>query len=330
MARQVIDLRRKETDLGMNLKAVADLLTVLGQAEEQRQQRAQTEQLLGLLGQGKDINQIGTELLAAPPTPFSPGISGIAQRIGSPFAARPNTAEILANLSLKQRFDEPTGLRREEIKSRIRASEALATQRETGRGARITTAGQKKIDSQNILTLNRPAASNEQIARALDDLNQSQQVTKIFTRNEIIKDKAGATTQADVIFSDAVDKLKSKRETIERRGFDDKRNGETVYRGAIQAILRQVVSEGFNPNSVIVAFNRWWDEQFEAEKDEKFQKFIDRDTFNIDTSDLPEEASVAATVTPPQQQVGDIIEAAGRRFRITGFDEDGEPLVDEI
>lgn len=321
MARDIIDLRRKETDLGMNLKAVADLLTTLGQAEAQRQQRAQTEQLLDLLGQGKDISQIGTELLGAPRAEFSPGISGIAQRIGSPFAAKPNVAEILANLSLKQRLDEPTGQAKQLLTERIRNAKAMADLREAELAAGpqtpgITKEGQRKLDSQNILTLNRKTSTSRQIESAIDALNKSPQIVDIFTRNTVIKDITGAFSEADDIFSGAVEKFEPKRETIKGKFFKDDRNGEAVYKSALQTILRQTVSEGFNPASVVVAFNRWWDEQFEKKKGKDFQEFVDRATFNIDTSDLPEEASVAIapTVIPQREQnesIADFIRRTG-------------------
>ncbi len=52
-------------------------------------------------------------------------------------------------------------------------------------------------------------------------------------------------------------------------------------------------------------------EQFTAEEGETFQKFVDRETFDIDTSDLPEQGFVPTgpAILQQQQNVGDVIEA---------------------
>lgn len=381
---RVIDIREKEGDLGRNLSAVADLVTALGEAESLRQKRAQTQNVLDMLGQGKTIDEISGQVSGGQPAEFDPGFSGILQRIASPFAAQPDPLDaiqtalgvrgqqsVIAARDARTRAGADSQALEKRLTSlqqmRNRAIDQFGTvtdQRlldfadrgidvvlkqiegiKSGAGAG-TVAGpggvdvqggqdQKKVDSENVRTLisfNTGRVDGETADKALVDLDNSPNF-EVFTRDK----------KTDRLFSKTVKRFSGLREEIEQVGPNDKINGDEVYFEAVKAVMVQAARTGKKPVTAMAEFNRWWDENFAKEADQRFKKFGDRRQFEATQklSDIPGFSGVAESeqfLTGPDQGVnrtgafiiGQQIKRSGRTFEVTGFDNAGQPLFDEI
>lgn len=312
----VIDIRKKEGDLGRNLSAVADLITALGQAEGIRQKRAQTQNVLDLLGQGKGIDEIAGSLATPGPTQFDPGFKGILQRVGSPFAMKPDPLDAIS---------AALGVRGQQ--SLIAARESLTGQRETtaAEGPKLTVAGQKRNDATNIRKLNNPKVNFNQSLTALNELSQSQQLNDTLLRND----------ETDDLFKKAVKGAKDARETRKgggKFGISDEINGQAVYVKAFTDIISEATTAGFTPQSTLQAFNSFWDERFNAEKGQGFQKFGDRAAFDLAKTFAEAVGIDGEGVGQPdgKPEIGSIIETPQGKVRVVDFAEDGEPLVEPI
>lgn len=67
--------------------------------------------------------------------------------------------------------------------------------------------------------------------------------------------------------------------TVKKFGKDDKRFGAEAYEGALKDAIVRGSHTGLDAATVKAEFDQWWDANYDSERDDRFQKFSSRDTF---------------------------------------------------
>ena len=269
------------------------ILDLQGQREELRQKRQQindfVSETIKLQGENPTMSpdlvsrQAALNISQKDPT-FDTGIAGLFQKFAA--GARPPDTTTLTGPITEGLLSEPTGIRREAIKAQIESSRALAASRTGAGGVVKPTPGQKQRDS-DIAVLNRDAATPTQ-------RNEAEQ--RLLASGELVEANADKA-EIDSDFADIMDGLKDKRERFGAIGAD-KRFGKVAFDAGLKEVKDAALKEGVHPESIKLKFEEWWDEQFNAEEGQRFQKFQDRSEFqeevaatgDVDVASLSDEA----------------------------------------
>jgi hypothetical protein len=221
---------------------------------------------------------------------FDPGIVGGFQKFASGLDRGPST--VLTGPIAEGILNQPTGIDRAKIKEAILASQAA---RRGTAGPVKPTAEQKQRDS-DLAIINRKTSNPTQVNEAKARVVASGQLVEPTAPKE----------QIDKGFSEIMDGLK-KLSKVQKGDVLDRRFGKEAFDAGLEKAEEVGWEDGINPESVKRDFEEWWDEQFEAEKDQTFQKFQDRAEFQEVAKDTGiaakiEEAFKAGTITQEQKK----------------------------
>lgn len=289
----VIDLTRDRgpsvQESTANINRVLDLA---GEREELRQKRQQindfVSETIKLQGENPTMSpdlvsrQAALNISQKDPT-FDPGIAGLFQKFAA--GARPPDTTTLTGPIAEGLLSEPTGIRRDLIKAQIESTRALTAARTGATGPAKPTAAQKQRDS-DIAVLNRKAATPTQ---------RNEAKSRLLASGQLAEPNA-SKAEIDSDFSDIMDELKE-LSVVQKGDVLDRRFGKKAFDAGLKQATENAFKQGANPESVKTLFETWWDEQFEAEKGQIFQKFQDRSEFqeveetgDVDVSQLSDEA----------------------------------------
>lgn len=293
----VIDLTRgpgpSVQESSANISRVLDLA---GQRERLRQDRQRINDFVGetikLQGENPTMSpdlvarQAALNITQKDPE-FDPGIVGLTQRFASGLTPGPSTA--LTGPIAEGILSEPTGINRERIREAIDASRAARTGKV---GGFKPTPGDIQRDKDtailNDTNLRKGETNSEgQKAAARDRLRKNPDLFRITASLDELDDE----------FAPIMKKLKDLRV---QRGKFDKVFGKKAFDAGLKQAKENGLDDGVHEDSTEEEFGKWWDAQFEAEKDQTFQKFQDRAEFqdvepetppgDIDVKGLSDEA----------------------------------------
>lgn len=276
--------------------SVRNLLATVGRIEQARQNRQILDRFI--IAKAADPEASDTSIIAGlteEGPQFESGLQGIFQRISAGLPEGAGT--ILPQLQAGQ---VQTSLQREQTG----ATRALAEQRRAGK---VTPPFKK---------------TKEQTQRDADmkflDAGKGTEAQNIEARDRLKALPTGTLAEIepgtiDDSFEEFIKVAKSKRIIRKKRilGFSDEVFGEEAFKAGLEEAINEGLKDGIDPASMETAFREWWDRQAEEQKGQKFQEFVPTSEFG-------------------KQKIGDILEKAGKKFKITGFDTDGEPLVEEV
>lgn len=215
---------------------------------------------------------------------FAKGLQGVFQKFASGLTQGPSTA--LTGPIAEGLLKEPTGIRRELIRSQIEANRARRTG--AARKPGELTAGQKQRDR-----LVKIIADDETPSQR--KANEARQKLKELPKEDLFNLDSASKENIDKEFSKAMKGLGGTRVQAGPNPLDKKFGAES-YKQGLKKAIDVGLEDGVDPDAVEEAFNTWWDEQFLAEKGQVFQKFRPRSAFQeIESEFEPEPETKTGT-----------------------------------
>ncbi len=298
-----------EETVSRDAASINKILGLLSQQEELRQNRQRTSDFISenirLQGENAklqpefqlspdEISQRAALSVTQKDPQFAKGLQGAFQKFASGLTPGPST--MLTGPIAEGLLSEPTGIRRDLIKSQIEATRALATSRT---GVEEGPTKEDKARDRDIAIVTREKAPGGQKNQAFARLRKNKALFKITASVE----------ETDEIFRPRMEKLKDLKikapGNIFRKIGGDKMFGKEAFDAGLEKAKLEGLRQGVHEDSTEEAFVAWWDAEAAKEDPKGFGREFQptsefRDT-DVDILTQIEEALKAGTVTQEER-----------------------------
>jgi hypothetical protein len=247
-----------------NADALRMIINNLGETERQRQDQQIANDILGVIEAGGGAEDIA-RVIQSRQVEYSEGVPGIIQKLSSGFAGPSQITTGLAARTAERAMDPMAGLKEIFLRSRIDATDALTEARgRSGKNQRQPfqqTPEEKAYDRDiKVLTNDKATEGQKKLARQRIALNPVAQTT----------------FQGGMDYSQLLDETEDLTEEVRANKWyapKDKVYGTKAYNRMLDTAVIEGTAKGYSAASIEADFNRWWDEQYEKEEGQSYQKF---------------------------------------------------------